>query len=106
MLLTAKYVMPITSPFIEDGAVVVHDDKIVAVGPAAKLKAEYPDEEVRDFGLAAISPGFVDLHTHLRYTALRGLFEDMPYADWKRAVLRCEPFLSHGDWEEIGRAHV
>lgn len=100
MLLTAKYVMPITSPFIEDGAVVVHGDKIVAVGPAAKLKAEYPDEEVRDFGLAAISPGFVDLHTHLRYTALRGLFEDMPYADWKRAVLRCEPFLSHGDWED------
>lgn len=100
MLLTAKYVMPVTKPFIENGAVVVQGDKIVAVGPAAQLKAQYPDEEVRDFGLAAICPGFVDLHTHLRYTALRGLFEDMPYAAWKRAVLRCEPFLSRKDWED------
>lgn len=103
MLLTAKYVMPITGPFIENGAVVVQGDTIAAVGPAARLKAEYPDEEVRDFGMAALCPGFVDLHTHMRYTALRGLFEDMPYADWKRAVLRCEPFLSHTDWENSAR---
>ena len=78
MLLTAKYVMPITAPFIEDGAVLVRDDKIVAVGPAKELKKQFPEEEVRDFGLAALSPGFVDLHTHMRYTALRGLFEDIP----------------------------
>lgn len=103
MLLTAKYVMPITSPFIEDGAVLVRDDKIVAVGSAKDLKAQYPEEEVRDFGLAALSPGFVDLHTHMRYTAMRGLFEDLPYAEWKRAVLHVEPFFSKKDWEDSAR---
>ena len=100
MLLTAKYVLPITDSFIEDGAVLVHGTDIVAVGTAKDLKAQYPDEEVRDFGLAALAPGFVDTHTHLRYTALRGMFEDMPYADWKRAVLRCEPFFDYKDWED------
>ncbi len=103
MLLTAKYVMPITAPFIEDGAVLVHDDKIVAVGGAQELKEQYPDEEVRDFGLAALCPGFVDLHTHMRFTAMRGLFEDLPYAEWKRSVLHLEPFFTAQDWEDSAR---
>lgn len=99
MLLTAKYVIPVTSPFVEDGAVLVRGDEIVEVGTAQELKARYPEEEVRDYGLSALSPGFIDLHTHLRMTALRGLFEDLPYAAWKRAVLRCEPFFEQQDWE-------
>lgn len=103
MLLTAKYVMPITSSFIENGAVLVRDDKIEAVGTAEELKAQYPDEELKDFGLAALMPGFVDCHTHLRYTALRGLFEDMVYADWKRAMLQVEPFFEKEDWEVSAR---
>lgn len=106
MLLTAKYVMSITAPFIENGAVLVRDDKIVAVGTFEELKAQYPDEEVKDFGLAALMPGFVDCHTHLRYTALRGLFEDMVYADWKRAMLRVEPFFEKNDWEASARLGV
>ena len=40
-------------------------------------------------GLIAL-PGLVDVHTHLGYTALRGMFGDLPYSDWKRAVLRRE----------------
>ena len=106
MLLTAKYVIPVTSPYIEDGAVLVRDDAIVEVGRAEDLKARYPEEEVRDFGLAALSPGFVDLHTHLRYTALRGLFEDLPYADWRLGVYRCRPFFEGGDWDDSARLGV
>lgn len=106
MLLTAKYVMPITAPFIEDGAVLVDGNKIVAVGTADELKKKYPEEEVRDFGLAALMPGFVDCHTHLRYTALRGLFEDMCYADWKRSVLATEPFFEQKDWDTSARLGV
>lgn len=57
MLLTAKYVIPITSPYIEDGAVLVRDDKILDLGSASQLKDKYPMEEVRDFGLSALMPG-------------------------------------------------
>ena len=78
MLLIAKYVIPVTSPYIEDGAVLVRDDKILDLGPASQLKDKYPEEEIRDFGLSVLMPGFVDVHTHLGYTALRGMFGDLP----------------------------
>ncbi len=103
MLFTAKYVIPITSSYIEDGAVLVRDDKIVDLGLASDLIAKYPDEEVRDMGLSALMPGFVDLHTHLSYTALRGMFGDLPYADWKREVLYSEPFFEEQDWIDSAR---
>lgn len=46
------------------------------------MRTHYPDEEIRDFGLAALMPGLIDLHTHLEYTALRGIVHDVPYAEW------------------------
>lgn len=98
MLLRAKYVIPVTSDYIEDGAVLVKGERIVEVGAAADLVRAHPDEEVRDFGQAALMPGFVDLHTHLGFSALRGMFDDLPYAQWKRAVLRTEPFFTEEDW--------
>ena len=98
MLLRAKYVIPVTEDYIEDGAVLVRGDSIEAVGPAAELVAAHPDEDLRDFGQAALMPGFVDAHTHLGFSALRGMFDDLPYAEWKRAVLRTEPFFEEDDW--------
>lgn len=98
MLFTAKYVIPVTSSYIEDGAVLVRDDKIADVGPAEFLKAKYPDEEVRDMGLSALLPGFINVHTHLGYTVLRGMFDDVPYAEWKRKMLWREPLFSRDDW--------
>ncbi len=103
MLFTAKYVIPVTSSHIEDGAVLVRDDKIEDLGPAEFLKAKYPEEEVRDFGRSALMPGFVDVHTHLGYTVLRGLFDDLPYAEWKREVLRREPLFTSDDWTTSAR---
>ena len=103
MLLTAKYVIPITEPYIEDGAVLVSGDKIADVGTADDLKTKYPNEEVRDFGLSALMPGFVDLHTHLGFSVMRGMFGDLPYAQWKRAVLHTEPFMSREDWIDSAR---
>jgi imidazolonepropionase len=50
---------------IEDGAVLVRDGKIAAVGPTGELRRAYPDEESLDAGGCAVLPGFVDPHTHL-----------------------------------------
>lgn len=100
MLLTARYVLPIAAPHIEHGAVLVRDDRIVEIGDFEHLQALHPDEPVKDFGLAALTPGFIDLHTHLEYAALRGLVDDLPYSRWKLQLLQKERLFSPEDWED------
>jgi len=50
---------------IENGAVVIRDEKIVAVGTTAELKASYSGEPTLDAGNCVLMPGFVDPHTHV-----------------------------------------
>lgn len=100
MLLTARYVLPVATPHIEYGAVLVRDDKIVEIGEASHLKELHPDEPVRDFGLAALMPGFIDMHTHMEYTAMRGLVDDLPYSEWKLQLMQRERHFSGQDWED------
>ena len=50
---------------IQDGALLIQDEKIVAVGPSEELRAAYPDEVQIDAGDSVVLPGFVDPHTHL-----------------------------------------
>jgi len=100
MLLLARYVLPMNAPYIEDGGVVVRDSSIVAVGTQAELLAAYPDEAVTDYGLAALMPGFVDVHTHLEYSVFRGVVDDLPYTRWKMEVQRLEDLLTEDDWRD------
>jgi 5-methylthioadenosine/S-adenosylhomocysteine deaminase len=50
---------------VRDGAVVVADGEIVAVGKADRLRAEYPDADVLGDPGAVVTPGFVNAHHHL-----------------------------------------
>jgi 5-methylthioadenosine/S-adenosylhomocysteine deaminase len=100
MLLIARYVIPVTSRHIENGAILVRDGHIADIGYATKLKTRYPDEEMRDFGLAALMPGFVDAHTHLEYSAMRGLINDSPYAAWKLHLADKERLFTQQDWDD------
>jgi imidazolonepropionase len=50
---------------LENGAVVVRDEKIVAVGTTDELRVAYPDEPTLDAARCVLMPGFVDPHTHL-----------------------------------------
>ncbi len=68
----------------------MRDDKIVEIGELEQLRAAHPEEQVNDFGLAALMPGFVDVHTHLEYTAMRGLVDDLPYSRWKLQLMQRE----------------
>jgi imidazolonepropionase len=54
-----------TLGIIENGAVVMRDEKIVAAGTTAELKASYPNEPTLDAGNCVLMPGFVDPHTHV-----------------------------------------
>lgn len=100
MLLCAKYVIPVSSSHIEDGAVLVRDDRIVDVGQRTALEEANPEETVRDFGLAVLMPGFVDLHTHLEYAVFRGAVDDVPYTAWKMQVQQKGGRLTAADWQD------
>lgn len=103
MILTARYVLPVVGEPIEWGSVVVEGDRIVDVGPIGEILERHAGHEVRDFGLAALIPGFVDAHTHLEYTVMRGLVDDAPYSSWKAQLLVKEPLLDERDWLDSAR---
>ena len=75
-LYRARWVLPITSPAIANGAIAVDGERIVAVGSAAQLAQQFPEASVRDLGNAAIIPGLVNSHSHLELTAMRGFLEN------------------------------
>ena len=54
-----------TLGIIENGAVIVRDEKIIAVGTTDELRNAYPDEPTLDAGHSVLMPGFVDPHTHV-----------------------------------------
>jgi imidazolonepropionase len=58
---------------IKDGALLLHDGLIAAVGTRAKIEAlpEASNTEKLDLGGRVVLPGFVDSHTHLIHAASR-----------------------------------
>lgn len=56
---------------IENGAVLIRDEKIVAVGPSDELRAACPGEPGLDASGCVVMPGFVDPHTHLIWSGDR-----------------------------------
>jgi cytosine/adenosine deaminase-related metal-dependent hydrolase len=81
-LFCADWVLPVSAPPLRGGAVLVKGEQIVAVGPAAELRAAHPAATVEDFGQAIIMPGFVNCHSHLEYTTFRGVLDDEEFGDW------------------------
>jgi cytosine/adenosine deaminase-related metal-dependent hydrolase len=66
-LLMARWVLPMTSPPIRDGAVVIEGDRIIAVGEWKEIAREFP-AEVWEFPDGVLMPGLVNPHTHLENT--------------------------------------
>ncbi|MDT5296214.1 MAG: aminodeoxyfutalosine deaminase [Acidobacteriota bacterium] len=85
---SARWVLPITSGPVEGGAVAVEGTRIAGVGVRAELVEKFPSAEVADFGEAVILPGFVNCHTHLELTAMRGFLEpeEGDFSAWLRKV--------------------
>lgn len=86
-LLLADHILPISFDPITDGAVVIDGDRIVGVGSAADLTAKYTDADITNFGSAAILPGFVNCHSHLEITSMRGALDEVEH-DFRSWLLR------------------
>ena len=65
MILRAKWVVPVATPPIENGAVAVEGDTVTAIGPSSDVTGG----DVRDLGEVVLAPGLINAHCHLDYTA-------------------------------------
>src|SRR5512139_696971 len=72
-----------TLGIIENGAVVIRDERIVAVGTTAELWASYPNEPRLDANGSVLMPGFVDPHTHVIWAGDRANEFEMKMAGTK-----------------------
>ena len=62
---------------LEDGSVVIENDRITAVGPTSEIAALHPADEVIDARRKAVLPGLIDTHAH----AGHGLIKTMGGGD-------------------------
>ena len=69
---------------IEDGAVAVKGDTIVAVGSRANIEAKYAAAQTINAKGKLVLPGFINGHTHVPMTLLRGLRDDVTLDEWLR----------------------
>jgi 5-methylthioadenosine/S-adenosylhomocysteine deaminase len=71
---------------IDDGAIAIRADRIVALGPTSDLLALYDPRQTLDVGGQAVFPGLINTHIHLFQTGAKGLGEDMAVQEWVRVV--------------------
>ena len=93
-ILRAAWVAPISEPPIAQGEVLIEGDRIITVRPATNEA----DHNVEDFGDAILLPGLVNVHTHLDYTIMRGLLEDLDFFPWIREITARAATLTPADW--------
>ncbi len=102
-LLAARYVLPISSEPIENGAVVVDSGKILYVGTRSDAEAGFGNSEIEDFNNSAIIPGLINCHSHLEITGLRSALDEVEH-DFRSWLLKLNDLRSKQSEEDIFEA--
>ncbi|GAB2514099.1 TRZ/ATZ family hydrolase [Lysobacter humi (ex Lee et al. 2017)] len=84
LLIEAGWVVPVEprGVVLEDHAVAIRGDAIVAIGPRAALRERFDAREAVSRPSSALVPGLVNSHTHNPMTLLRGIADDLPLMEW------------------------
>ncbi|GAB3630500.1 amidohydrolase [Pandoraea terrae] len=91
---------------LKRASMVVENDRIAALGPAAEIASRYPREafdEIIDASRYGVVPGFIDGHVHLSETLSRAVFPDnLNTRAW--VFHWAKPFYAHvnGEDEVVG----
>jgi 5-methylthioadenosine/S-adenosylhomocysteine deaminase len=81
---SARYVVPAAAQrfVIENGAVAVRGDRIVAVGTRAEIDRRFQAKQRLDRPDGLIAPGLINTHTHAAMSLFRGIADDLRLQDW------------------------
>ena len=84
LILYGDYVLTMEegNPLIEDGAVVVSGDRIIAVGSRAEIDRAYIGARAIPGENRVLMPGLVNGHTHTSMTLFRGMVDDLDLMTW------------------------
>lgn len=98
MILRARLVLPICRPPIENGAVALAGDRIVAVGSWPEVAAQ-AGGPVHDLGEQVLLPGLVNAHCHLDYTDMAGLIPPpRHFTDWIKSITALKAGWSYSEF--------
>lgn len=104
---TADLVVPVSSPPIAHGAVVVNGESILAVGDVEEMRSAHPSAEVVEWE-GILVPGLVNAHTHLQYTSFAavGTTRHASYVDWSEAFVQEYDARRGEDWATTARTGI
>lgn len=72
---------------LDDGAMAVKDDTIVALGPRVEIEAKYSASQRIEARGKLVLPGLINGHTHVPMTLFRGLKDDVALNEWLRKFI-------------------
>ena len=100
MLIRSRIVYPVSRPPVENGAIVVHDGRVVALGRFEDLRAQHCGEVI-DVGDSILLPGLVNAHCHLDYTAMARLISPPSgFTDWVNQLIGIKASWSYTEYAE------
>jgi len=88
IIYTANWIVPISSPPVHNGALTIADRRIIGIGNRVDMLRQFNDAEVRELGNVVLIPGFINSHSHLELTAMRGFLDDqeLNFFGWLRKL--------------------
>lgn len=104
-LIRARIVLPVSAPPIEDGGILVENDKILAVGRYRKLSGLCSSANEYDLGEVICLPGLVNAHCHLQFTHFySGITDFKNFKEWIESIIELRKNFSlekyHNSWRD------
>lgn len=89
------------APAVHDGAVLVEDGVVTALGPRSSVRVP-PGIEVVDADGGIAMPGLVNAHSHAADSLFRGLVENLPLEPWLQSVWKAEGAILDAETVRLG----
>jgi len=102
--------MPMSAPIIEDGAIIVQDGVIIALGAYADLQRDFGTAVIYDLGDVILMPGLINAHCHLDYTMMKNQLQPgSAFTAWIQSLNKIKFSLQEEEviaaivrgWEEL-----
>lgn len=83
-IIEARYVvtMDSTHRIIENGAVAIRGEQLMAVGTQSEIERQYKAAHILKKPQSLLMPGLIDTHTHAAMSLFRGIADDRRLNDW------------------------